>query len=134
MSSELTIGALARQVGVNLETIRYYERIGLMPRPKRTASGRRKYNENDRASLAFIRKARELGFALLDIRALLALRTTGEFTDIKVLASRHLEKVRADLHRTIEIERMLAEAVARCPGGPASGCTVLKMLQTAEQE
>lgn len=59
---------------------------------------------------------------------------TGECEDIKAVASRHLDKVRADLQRTIEIERLLAEAIAHCPGGAASGCTVLEILETAAHE
>ena len=67
MSGEITIGGLAHRVGVNIETIRYYERIGLMPRPERRSSGRRTYNESAVRTLAFIRKARELSFSIEDI-------------------------------------------------------------------
>src|SRR3954469_14781732 len=121
MSREFTIGDLARRVGVNIETIRYYERVGLMPSPKRTISGRRKYDEGDAGTLTFIRKARELGFHIEDARALLALRSAEDAcTDVKAIASRHLEQVRADLRRTIEVERLLSDALIHCPGGPAS--------------
>ena len=132
MNSEITIGDLARRVGVNIETIRYYERIGLMPRPERTLTGRRMYDESDLRTLAFIRKARELGFHIEDTRALLALRGADDgCTDVKTIASRHLDKERAELRRAAEVERILSEAVGHCGGGPASGCTVLKVLEDA---
>ena len=69
-----TIGGLARRSGVNIETIRYYEREGLMPRPPRTMGGRRAYAPSDLKTLTFIRKARDIGFTLEDTRTLLGLR------------------------------------------------------------
>jgi MerR family mercuric resistance operon transcriptional regulator len=133
MQGKLTTGELARRVGVNVETIRYYERAGLMPRAQRTASGRRAYDLGDLKTLAFIRKAREFGFHLEDVRALLALRgPDNACIDVKTIAQRHLAQVRAEMRRVIEVERILAEAVGRCPGGPTSACTVLKVLESTE--
>jgi MerR family mercuric resistance operon transcriptional regulator len=132
MQGAYTIGDLARRLGVNIETIRYYERVGLMPPPRRTSGRQRTYQEGDLRTLGFIRKARELGFHIEDTRALLALRGADEAcTDVKAIAQRQLEKVRAELRRAGEVERILAEAVGRCPGGPASACTVLKVLERA---
>lgn len=133
VSSEFTIGDLARRAGVKIETIRYYERVGLLPPPRRTRSGRRQYDEDGLGTLTFIRKARELGFHIEDTRALLALRKADDAcTDVKAIASRRLEIVRADMRRAMDVERMLSGALARCPGGgPASCCTVLKVLESA---
>ena len=133
MNKEIAIGGLAHRVGVNIETIRYYERIGLMPRPERKSSGRRTYNESAVRTLAFIRKARELSFGIEDIRTLLELRRTDDgCSDVKVIASRHLEKVRNEVRRATEVERILAQALEHCPGGgPSVSCTVLKVLENA---
>ena len=130
MSGELTIGGLAHRVGVNIETIRYYERIGLMPRASRKSNGRRIYDERGVSTLAFIRKARELGFSLEDTRALLQLRGTDDgCNDVKAIASRQLEKVRVDVRRALEVERILSGAIERCPGGATINCTILKVLE-----
>ena len=130
MQGAFTIGDLARRVGVNIETIRYYERAGLMPRPKRTSGGRRTYDESDLRTLGFIRKARELGFHIEDTRALLALRGADEScTDVRAIAQRRLEKLRAEMRRAGEVERILSDAVGRCSGGHE--CTVLKVLEHA---
>ena len=133
MKRGVTIGRLARDVGVNIETIRYYERIGLMPRAERMSNGRRVYNENVTRTLAFIRKARELCFSIEDIRALLELREAGDAcSDVKVIAARQLEKVRNEIRRAAEVESILADALHRCPGvGGSASCTVLKVLEAA---
>ena len=132
MQDGLTIGELARRVGVNIETIRYYERAGLMPPPRRTQGGRRKYSDSEVRTLAFIRKARALGFHLEDTRALLRLRgPDNACSDVTQIARRHLEKVRADLRRAMEVEQVLAQAVAQCGGGTTRACPVLKILENA---
>ena len=132
MTDEVSIGDLARRTGVGIETIRYYERIRLMPQVRRSSGGRRKYRDDDVKTLAFIKKARDLNFRLEDIRALLALRGPDqECSDVKKIAQRHLEQVRAELRRTAEVERILAEAVTDCPGGKTAACTVLKILESA---
>jgi len=130
MQGAFTIGDLARRVGVNTETIRYYERVGLMPRPKRTSGGQRSYDESDLQTLGFIRRARELGFHIEDTRELLALRGADEAcTIVKAIAQRQLEKVRAEVRRASEVERILSNAVGSCAGGRAGDCTVLKILE-----
>ena len=106
---EFTIGELARLTGASVETIRYYERIGLMPRPPRTNGGRRTFREESLNTLNFIRRCRELGFCLDDVRTLLALRTAqSSCMDVKSIASRHLETVRAKLRDLLEMEASLA--------------------------
>jgi len=81
----LTIGRLAREAGVNLETVRYYERRGLLPRPPRSESGYRLFPEDAAGRLRFIRRAQELGFSLAEIRELLSLRVsrTAKRTDVR---------------------------------------------------
>lgn len=132
MQDGFTIGELARRVSVNIETIRYYERAGLMPRPPRTQGGRRKYSQSDLQTLAFIRKARALGFHLDDTRTLLSLRGPDNAChDVTQIAKRHLEEVRAELRRVVDVERILAQAVEQCRGGTTSACPVLKILENA---
>ena len=126
----LSIGELSRQTGVNIETIRYYERIKMLPAPPRTESGRRAYGSNDRRALAFIRRGRELGFTLDEIRTLLDLGAPGEApcSQVKEVASRHLADVRAKLDDLARLEAILADAVARCTGDTAPACPVLDIL------
>ena len=83
--------------------------------------------------LGFVRKAREFGFHIDDTRALLALRGADDAcSDAKAIAARQLSKIRDDMRRAAEVERLLSEAVGRCPGGgPASDCTVLRVLENA---
>src|SRR5262245_48639094 len=111
-AEHIPIGELSRLSGVNIETIRYYERIKMLPAPRRTASGRRVYAAAELRVLAFIRRARELGFSLNEIRALLGLGAPGtaSCSEVKVIATHHLEDIRAKL------EHLLAKTVARCSG------------------
>lgn len=129
-TSGITIGRLARAAGVNLETVRYYERIGIMPPPPRTDGGHRAYDRAHVRRLSFIRHARELGFGIEDVRALLRLaeperRSCSEVRDI---ASAHLATVRAKLARLKALERALDETVHRCTGEAVPACPVLDML------
>jgi MerR family mercuric resistance operon transcriptional regulator len=126
----LTIGRLAAAAGVNLETVRYYERIGLMPSPARTNSGHRAYEKAHVKRLAFIRRARELGFGIDDIRALLALAepARGSCAEVREIAQAHLDDVRAKLADLAKLEQILAETIDQCSGEPAPSCPVLDML------
>lgn len=123
------IGELACLTGVSVEAIRYYERIKLMPRPPRTPGGRRAYDGGSLQMLAFIKRSRELGFSLDDIRALLALRASQPCcVDVKAIAARHLEMVRSKLRGLLEMEASLREMVALCPGDESTDCPVLDIL------
>jgi MerR family mercuric resistance operon transcriptional regulator len=126
----LTIGAISRAAGVNIETIRYYERVGVLPAPPRTASGRRAYGEQEKRILTFIRRGRELGFSLSEIRALLALGAPGDAScaEVREIASLHLAAVRSKIADLARLESLLAEAVARCTGDAAPACPVLDIL------
>lgn len=129
---ELTIGRLAEKTGVNLETVRYYERIGLMPPPERTAGGHRSYTEAQARRLAFIRRARELGFSLDEIRTLLTLSEPGRAScaEVQPIAQAHLESVRAKRADLARLERILADTVSRCTGTASPECPVLDMLKS----
>src|SRR6266566_4155778 len=127
----ISIGELSRRAGVNIETIRYYERINMMPHPPRTASGRRLYGQTESRALAFIRRARELGFTLDEIRALLGLAAEGGHqacVEVRDLASRHLADVRAKIADLTAMEGVLADAVARCDQGESTHCPLLDTL------
>ena len=129
---KLTIGKLANSAGINLETIRYYERIGLMPKPGRTDAGHRNYAAAHVRRLTFIRRARELGFALEDIRTLLELAEPGRVScgAVQKIAARHLHNVRLKLADLAKMEQLLAKTVAQCGGNRSSACPVLEMLDT----
>ncbi|GJD56482.1 MerR family transcriptional regulator [Methylobacterium dankookense] len=129
-SRGISIGQLAKATGVNLETIRYYESIRLMPPPPRTRGGHRAYDRTHVQRLAFIRHARELGFGIEDVRALLRLaepdrRSCAEVRDI---ASAHLAAVRAKLTHLVALERILDGTVERCSGEQVPICPILDML------
>jgi MerR family mercuric resistance operon transcriptional regulator len=131
----LTIGQLAAAAGVNLETVRYYERIKLMPPPARTASGYRAYEPTHTRRLAFIRRARELGFSIEQIRALLGLAepSRASCAAVRKIAQTHLDEVRAKLADLARLEGILAETISRCSGDPAPSCPVLNMLTTTNR-
>lgn len=125
-----SIGRLARTVGVGIDTIRYYERIGLLAAPRRSASGYRLYTEAERQQLEFIRRAQELGFSLQEIAALLKLsRRGGSVSQARELATKKLAAVRAKL---VELERLrvaLESLVDRCPGsGDPAHCPIIGAL------
>jgi MerR family mercuric resistance operon transcriptional regulator len=124
------IGELSRLSGVNIETIRYYERIKMLPPPPRTASGRRLYDATGLRILAFIRRSRELGFSLDNIRALLRLGGPEKAScrEVREIAAHHLEDIRAKLGDLKKLERLLARTVARCSGKTAPECPVLDIL------
>jgi MerR family mercuric resistance operon transcriptional regulator len=126
----LAIGELSRRSGVKIETIRYYERVKMLRPPSRTASGRRVYGTMDLRILAFIRRSRELGFSLEDIRALLLLGGPAKAScgEVREIAAHHLKDIRAKLDDLTKLERLLAKTVARCSGKTAPDCPVLDIL------
>jgi len=93
----LTIGKLSQLTGVNIETIRYYEKINVLPVPPRTESGRRSYGPMERRILAFVRRSRELGFSLDEVRALLRLGGPEKAScrEVREIAAQHLDDIRA---------------------------------------
>jgi MerR family mercuric resistance operon transcriptional regulator len=129
-SDGVPIGELSRRTGVNIETIRYYEKIRMLPTPGRTTSGHRVYGAEETRILAFIRRGRELGFTLDDIRALLNLRGPGKAScaEVRAIAKRHLEDIRAKINDLSKLERLLGATVARCSGTKVPDCPVLDIL------
>ena len=124
------IGALSEQTGVNIETIRYYEREGLLPHPPRTAGGHRSFSEDHLKRLTFIRRSRELGFSLAEIRVLLALVDGGSYTcgEIKALTLEHAESVRSKISDLRRIKRILLDISSRCEGGAVPECPIIDAL------
>ena len=129
-AGELTIGKLSKLTGVNIETIRYYERTKVLPAPPRTDSGRRVYQSSDVRTLAFLRRARELGFSLDDIRTLLLLGGPEKAScrEVRRIAAHHLDDIRARIGDLRKLERLLAKTVAQCTGTTAPDCPVLDIL------
>src|SRR5712691_4562464 len=124
------IGELSKRSGVNIETIRYYERIKMLPAPPRTASGRRVYGATNLRILVFIRRSRELGFSLDKVRALLRLGGPEKAScrEVREIAAHHLDDIRAKLADLKKLERLLAKTIARCSGRTAPDCPVLDVL------
>jgi MerR family mercuric resistance operon transcriptional regulator len=129
-AQELTIGRLSELTGVNIETIRYYERTKVLPAPARTESGRRVYQSADVRTLAFLRRARELGFSLDEIRALLRLGGPEKAScrEVRRIAAHHLDDIRAKISDLRKLERLLAKTVVQCTGTTAPDCPVLDIL------
>ncbi len=124
------IGQLSKRSGVKIETIRYYERANMLAPPPRTASGRRVYDMTDLRILVFIRRARELGFSLDQIRALLRLGGPEKAScrEVREIAAHHLDDIRAKITDLKKLERLLSSTVARCSGKTAPDCPVLDVL------
>ncbi len=122
----IAIGELSRRTGCNIETVRYYERIGLLPKPARLGRYRR-YGVEDVGRLAFVRRARELGFTLDEVRALLALGM-GNCAEARSLAAAHLVNVRARIADLKAMESVLADTVRRCEAGREATCPLIEVL------
>ncbi|MFT3756738.1 MAG: heavy metal-responsive transcriptional regulator [Pseudoxanthomonas sp.] len=133
--TSFTIGALAKQSGVAIDTIRYYEREGLLPPPSRRASGFREYDDSTIERVRFIRRAKDLGFSLDEIRDLLALehdRTHG-VKEIKQRASKRLREMDERIRQLTEMRDSLARLVDACPGdGEPECCPILSNIHGAE--
>jgi MerR family mercuric resistance operon transcriptional regulator len=129
-ADEMTIGQLSGLTGVNIETIRYYEKIKLLPMPRRTANGRRVYGPAERRILAFVRRSRELGFSLDEVRGLLRLGGPEKAScrEVRKVAAQHLSDIRAKISDLCKLERLLATTIARCTGTAAPECPVLDIL------
>jgi MerR family mercuric resistance operon transcriptional regulator len=125
----LRIGALSRRSGVHVETIRYYERIGLIGAAARSGGGQRLYGGEDLERLRFIRRARELGFSIGAIRELIGLVDGGgSCAAFRDAALRHAADVRAKIDDLRRIERVLTDAASRCQGASAPRCPVVEAL------
>ncbi len=134
-SNPLTISKLASRGGVNVTTIRYYERRGLLPRPSRTASGYRLYADDAVRRLRFIRQAQLLGFSLTEVQDLLSLRTQSDTTcaDIRMRAKEKITAIDRKIADLQRIKSALTKLASACRGkGPTSECPILDALESAE--
>jgi MerR family mercuric resistance operon transcriptional regulator len=124
-----TIGEAAKRSGVTVETIRYYEREGIVPAADRHANGRRLYDEGSISRLRFVRRCRDLGFKISDIRALIDLSDASDRScaDVKVIGERHLAQVRERMADLESLEAALIELLQAC-AEEQSDCPVLKQL------
>ncbi|KFL32345.1 hypothetical protein JP75_05220 [Devosia riboflavina] len=128
----MQIGDLSRATGVNIETIRYYERSGVLPLPPRLGNGRRVYEDSDVRRLGFIRHARELGFDLKSVQTLLALQERPEAScvDASRIAQAQLDEVERRLVKLQNLRSELSRMVAKCGKGVVAQCRVIEALYT----
>lgn len=128
--TDYSIGDLARRTGVKVVTIRYYEKIGMLPEPPRNAGGQRQYDRDHLMRLGFIKRSRELGFSLAEVKALLRLEHTAEATcdDVKTLTLEHIEDIRRKIADLSRMEQVLQDMAAQCDQGAISGCPILDAL------
>ena len=126
----MPIGELSRLTGVNNETIRYYEKIKMVRAPPRTVGGHRVYGPTETRVLAFIRRARELGFSIDEIRALLDLGGPAQASckEVRKIATHHLEHIRSKIADLVKLEKLLAKTIAQCSGTAAPDCPVIDVL------
>ncbi|WP_170366497.1 MerR family transcriptional regulator [Ruegeria arenilitoris] len=128
----IAIGEAARQSGVGIETIRYYEREGIVPRPARAANNRRLYSAQDVGRLRFLKRCRDLGFSLGDAKALLDLSEGGaaDCAEVSALAKGHMDSVRRKIAELQRLEAALGELTANCAEGSVD-CPMLGRLRMA---
>jgi len=131
----LSIGELARRANVSVQTIRWYEREGLLPAPLRTSGGQRRYDKVALRRLSFIRHARELGLPLSDIRALLALadNPAAPCREADEIIRRNLKSVRERIRWLKALEREFTRMLEECPTGEVRDCRVIEVLSDHEQ-
>ena len=131
----LTAGAVAKLAGINVETLRFYERRGLLPKPPRTAANYRIYSEEDVRRIRFVKQAQQLGFSLTEIEELLSLRAQPAASSASV-CDRARSKIQDIDERILSLQRMrdtLTELVEQCSGqGPVSTCVILKGIEEGE--
>lgn len=126
----IQIGTLSERTGVHIETIRYYERIGVLPHPPRSPAGYRRYGSEDIRRLGFIRRLRELGFSLDTVQALLDLAETprSKCGEVRALAAGHLTEVQTKITDLRRMERVLKGMVASCDRGVTPDCPIVETL------
>jgi MerR family mercuric resistance operon transcriptional regulator len=127
----MKIGEAAAGSGCHIETIRYYERVGLLPRPARTDSGYRHYTAAEVQRLRFITRGRDLGFGLDEIRSLLSLADDATLScgEVDQLARHHLGEIRERIRELTRMAKELERTIAGCRGGNRAQCTILDSLR-----
>lgn len=126
----LTIGDLGKATNTKVETIRYYERIGLLAKPDRTGGNYRAYGQDALARLSFIRRARDLGFSLDQVRELLTLASQDQRDcgSVDAIANSHLAEIDRKLADLAALRRELSAVIASCNGGTIAECRILESL------
>jgi MerR family mercuric resistance operon transcriptional regulator len=129
-AGSLTIGTLSASTGVNVETIRYYERIGLLPAPRRSAGRHRLYDDDLGRRLAFVRRSRQLGFSIGQIRALLHLADAGGLAcaEVQQITLGHLADIRGKIADLRKLERVLSRMTKACDANRLRSCPILEAL------
>jgi len=129
-SDGLSIGALSKQTGCNIETIRYYEKAGLLPTPARSPAGYRRYGSTHLTRLTFIRRARALGFSIEEVRKLLKLADERKrpCAEVRVVTGAYLKDVQTKIADLRAMERALRETVAKCASGRSPDCPLIESL------
>ena len=130
----MSIGALSKDAGVHIETIRYYERESILPKARRTQGGHRFYREADVRRLAFIRRSRDLGFTIKEIRSLLSLVDNGDYTCAQIhdLTVQHVDEVKKKVADLRKMEQVLSAMVAQCNRGAIPECPIIDALFVVE--
>ncbi len=126
----MLIGALSERTGCHIETIRYYERIKLMPKPQRTGGGHRVFTHEQMKRLGFICRSRELGFSLEEIRTLLRLVDGKKYTcqQVKAITDNHHQAVKQKISDLRRLQKTLGEISSRCEGGGVPDCPIIDAL------
>jgi MerR family transcriptional regulator, mercuric resistance operon regulatory protein len=129
-SKGYAIGELSRLTGVNIETIRYYERIGIMPKPDRTAGGYRQFGYQHLKRLSFVRKSRNLGFSLKEVRALLSMVDEDHFScgEIHAITLEHLTEIDTKMDALRKLKSVLSKMANECSQGDVPECPVIDAL------
>ena len=136
-TAHITTSELAKRGGVNLETIRYYERKGLLPKPPRSTAGYRQFSTDSVRRVLFIKRAQELGFSLKEIKELLALRIapSGTRADVRKRAETKIVDIEEKVQHLRAMKKALVRLTETCSGsGPASDCPILESLSLDEKE
>ena len=136
MPGHITIGRLASATGIMVETVRYYEKAGLIAAPSRTTGNYRSYREEDVARLRFIRRTRDLGFSLVEIRRMLdlAAQRDRDCSSVDALASTHLVEVDRKIADLQALRRELATVISSCAGGTVAQCRILDAFAATPPE
>ena len=129
-TEDFSIGVLSKRSGVHIETIRYYEKIGVMPAPARSAGGYRVYGSDHARRLHFVRRGRELGFSLDELRNLLRLVDGHAYTcaEVNALTVEHLTDIRQKIADLRRLERVMSDMAAKCSGDQVPGCPIIDAL------
>ena len=130
----LSIGELSRLAECRVDTIRYYERIGLMPKPVRTEGKQRRYNEQQARQLLFIRRLRDIGFSVEEVSGFLAMRRQDSYgcAEFKRIADARVARIRQQIDQLRRLERRIRDISAHCAEGADANCGVIEALWAAD--